>query len=46
VPPSETAIRRVLQAIDADLLDWTVHGWLVARAGVRTAYIKPVWDLM
>lgn len=32
VPPSETAIRRVLQAIDADLLDRTVSGWLAARA--------------
>lgn len=31
VPPSETAIRRVLQAVDADLLDRTVCGWLAAR---------------
>jgi DDE_Tnp_1-associated/Transposase DDE domain len=32
VPPSETAIRRVLQAIDPHLLDRTVSGWLAARA--------------
>ncbi len=33
VPPSETAIRRVLQAIDPHLLDRTVSGWLTARVG-------------
>jgi predicted transposase YbfD/YdcC len=32
VAPSETAIRRVLQAIDPQLLDRTVSGWLAARA--------------
>lgn len=32
-PPSETAFRRVLQAVDPHLLDRTVSGWLVARAG-------------
>jgi len=32
IPPSETAIRRAVQAIDADLLDQTVNGWLAARA--------------
>ena len=32
VPPSESAIRRVLQAIDSHLLDRTVCGWLAARA--------------
>jgi DDE_Tnp_1-associated/Transposase DDE domain len=32
VPPSETAIRRVLQAIDPHLLDRTVSGWLSSRA--------------
>jgi hypothetical protein len=30
--PSESAIRRVLQAIDPHLLDRTVSGWLAARA--------------
>jgi predicted transposase YbfD/YdcC len=35
VPPSETAIRRVLQAIDPDVLDRTVCGWLAARAQPR-----------
>jgi len=33
MPPSESAIRRVLQAIDPHLLDRTVSGWLAARAG-------------
>jgi predicted transposase YbfD/YdcC len=32
VAPSETAIRRVLQAIDPHLLDRTVSGWLATRA--------------
>jgi predicted transposase YbfD/YdcC len=32
VPPSESAIRRVLQAVDPHLLDRTVSGWLGARA--------------
>jgi predicted transposase YbfD/YdcC len=32
VPPSETAIRRVLQGIDPHLLDRTVCGWLASRA--------------
>lgn len=32
--PSESAIRRVLQAIDPHLLDRTVSGWLAAHAGV------------
>jgi predicted transposase YbfD/YdcC len=32
VAPSETAIRRVLQAIEPDLLDRVVRGWLAARA--------------
>jgi predicted transposase YbfD/YdcC len=32
VPPSETAIRRVLQAIDPNLLDRMVCGWLATRA--------------
>lgn len=31
--PSESAIRRVLQAIDPHLLDATVSGWLASRAG-------------
>ena len=31
-PPSESAIRRVLQAIDPYLLDTTVCAWLAARA--------------
>lgn len=31
VPPSEAAIRRVLQAIDPDLLDRTLCRWLAAR---------------
>ena len=35
VPPSETAIRRVLQAIDPQLLDRTVSGWLASRARPR-----------
>ena len=30
IPPSESAIRRVLQAIDPHLLDRTVCGWLAA----------------
>lgn len=30
-PPSESAIRRVLQAIDPHLLDRTVGGWLAGR---------------
>jgi predicted transposase YbfD/YdcC len=32
VPPSETSIRRVLQAIDPHLLDRVVSGWLATRA--------------
>jgi predicted transposase YbfD/YdcC len=32
VPPSESAIRRVLQAVDPHLLDATVCGWLASRA--------------
>ena len=32
VPPSESAIRRVLQAVDPHLLDRAVCGWLAARA--------------
>jgi predicted transposase YbfD/YdcC len=35
VPPSETAIRRLLQTIDPDLLNRTVCGWLAARASCR-----------
>lgn len=31
-PPSESAIRRVLQAIEPHLLDRTVCGWLASRA--------------
>ncbi|TAM94987.1 MAG: ISAs1 family transposase [Rhodanobacteraceae bacterium] len=31
VPPSESAIRRVLQLVDPHLLDRTVCGWLAAR---------------
>lgn len=31
-PPSESAIRRVLQAIDPDLLDRTLCGWLASRS--------------
>jgi predicted transposase YbfD/YdcC len=31
VPPSETAIRRVLQAVDPDVLDQAVCGWLAGR---------------
>jgi hypothetical protein len=31
VPPSESAIRRFLQAVDPHLLDRPVCGWLAAR---------------
>ena len=37
VPPSETAIRRVLQAIDPHLLDRTVSGWLGRGSRARPA---------
>ncbi len=35
--PSETTIRRVLQAIDAEALDRAVSSWLAARAGTAAA---------
>jgi len=33
VPPCESTIRRVLQAVDPDALDGAVSSWLAARAG-------------
>jgi predicted transposase YbfD/YdcC len=41
--PSESAIRRLLQTIDADVLDRVVSGWLITRAiaQVQTAESAP-----
>ncbi len=39
--PSESTIRRILQALDADELDRAVSAWLAARAADRAAATHP-----
>lgn len=42
--PSESAIRRLLQAVDAEVLDRTVSGWLGTRASAAGPVPQPGSD--